>query len=90
MTRLIRTELLKLSTIRMTWGLLAVAAALSALFASLEASRAGNGNSGVPPITTATGLLTVTTVTGFGMLEIGWPLDDGWWRQCRRSFWSAF
>ena len=34
----------------------------------LEASRAGNGNSGVPPITTATGLLTVTTVTGFGML----------------------
>ena len=68
MTRLIRTELLKLSTIRMTWGLLAVAAALSALFASLEASRAGNGNSGVPPITTATGLLTVTTVTGFGML----------------------
>jgi ABC-2 type transport system permease protein len=68
MTRLIRTELLKLSTIRMTWGLLAAAAALSALFASLEASRAGNGNSGVPPITTATGLLTVTTVTGFGLL----------------------
>ena len=68
MTRLIRTELLKLSTIRVTWGLLAGAAALSALFASLEASRAGQGNSGVPPITTATGLLTVTTVTGFGML----------------------
>jgi ABC-type transport system involved in multi-copper enzyme maturation permease subunit len=68
MTRPIRTELLKLSTIRMTWGLLAAAAGLSALFASLEASRAGNGNSGVPPITTATGLLTVTTVTGFGML----------------------
>jgi ABC-2 type transport system permease protein len=68
MTRLIRTELLKLSTIRVTWGLLAAAAGLSALFASLEASRAGNGNSGVPPITTATGLLTVTTVTGFGML----------------------
>src|SRR6201996_1351940 len=68
MTRLIRTELLKLSTIRVTWGLLAGAAALSALFASLEASRAGQTNSGVPPITTATGLLTVTTVTGFGLL----------------------
>jgi ABC-2 type transport system permease protein len=68
MTRLVRTELLKLSTIRVTWGLLAVAAGMTALFASLEASRAGNGSSGVPPITTATGLLTVTTVTGFGML----------------------
>src|ERR1700744_4225745 len=71
MTRLIRTELLKLSTIRMTCGLLAFAAALSALFASLEASRAGNGDSGVPPVTTATGLLTVTTVTGFGVLLAG-------------------
>jgi ABC-2 type transport system permease protein len=68
MTRQIRTELLKLSTIRVTWGLLAGAAGLSALFASLEASRAGHGSSGVPAITTATGLLTVTTVTGFGML----------------------
>jgi ABC-2 type transport system permease protein len=68
MTRLIRTELLKLSTVRVTWALLAGAAGLSALFASLEAYRAGNGNSGVAPITTAAGLLTVTTVTGFGML----------------------
>jgi ABC-type transport system involved in multi-copper enzyme maturation permease subunit len=68
MTRLIRTELLKLSTVRVTWGLLAGAAALSALFASLEAYRAGNGSSGVAAITTASGLLTVTTVTGFGML----------------------
>jgi ABC-2 type transport system permease protein len=68
MTRLIRAELLKLSTIRVTWALLAGAAGLSALFASLEAYRAGNGNSGVAPITTAAGLLTVTTVTGFGML----------------------
>jgi ABC-2 type transport system permease protein len=68
MTRLIRTELLKLSTVRVTWGLLAGAAGLSALFASVEASRAGDGSSGVPAITTATGLLTVTTVTGFGML----------------------
>jgi ABC-type transport system involved in multi-copper enzyme maturation permease subunit len=68
MTRLIRAELLKLSTIRATWALLAGAAGLSALFASLQASRAGQGGSDVPPITTAPGLLTVTTVTGFGML----------------------
>ncbi|MBV9793934.1 MAG: hypothetical protein JO016_08335 [Actinobacteria bacterium] len=68
MTRLIRTELLKLSTVRVTWILLAVAAGLSALFSTLEAYRAGNGSSGVAPITTAPGLLTVTTVTGFGML----------------------
>jgi ABC-type transport system involved in multi-copper enzyme maturation permease subunit len=68
MTRLIRAELLKLSTIRVTWALLAGAGGLSALFASLEAYRAGAAGSGVPPIGTVTGLTTVTTVTGFGML----------------------
>jgi len=68
MTRLIRAELLKLSTIRVTWALLAGAAGLSALFATLEAYRAGHAGSGVAPISTAAGLTTVTTVTGFGML----------------------
>jgi ABC-2 type transport system permease protein len=66
--RLVPTELLKLRTMRVTYGLLATAAALSALFASLEASRAGAAGTGVPAISTATGLLTVTTVTGFAML----------------------
>jgi ABC-2 type transport system permease protein len=68
MTRLVRTELLKLATMRLTYGLLAVAAALSALFSVLENYQAGAAGSGVPPISTADGLRTVTTVTGFAML----------------------
>jgi ABC-2 type transport system permease protein len=68
MTRLVRTELLKLATMRLTYGLLAVAAALSALFSLLENNEAGRAGSGVPPISTADGLRTVTTVTGFAML----------------------
>jgi ABC-2 type transport system permease protein len=68
MTRLVRTELLKLATMRLTYGLLAVAAALSALFSLLENNQAGTAGSGVPPISTADGLRTVTTVTGFAML----------------------
>jgi ABC-type transport system involved in multi-copper enzyme maturation permease subunit len=68
MTRLVATELLKLRTMRMSYGLLAVAAALTALFATLEGSNAGTPGSGVAPISTASGLSTVTTVTGFAML----------------------
>jgi ABC-type transport system involved in multi-copper enzyme maturation permease subunit len=68
MIRLIRAELLKLLTIRLTYGLLAVAAAITALFATLEASRAGSPNTGVAPLSTASGLSTATTVTGFAML----------------------
>jgi ABC-2 type transport system permease protein len=67
-SRLIRTELLKLRTMRLTYGLLAVAAALSALFALLENNRAGKAQAGVPSLSTAAGLDTVTTVTGFAML----------------------
>ncbi|HUY50270.1 MAG TPA: hypothetical protein VMV92_31955 [Streptosporangiaceae bacterium] len=68
MTRLIRTELLKLATMRLTYGLLAIAAALTALFSLLENNQAGSSGTGVPPISTAEGLRTVTTVTGFAML----------------------
>jgi ABC-type transport system involved in multi-copper enzyme maturation permease subunit len=68
MTRLIRSELLKLTTMRLTYGLLAVAAALTALFSLLENDRAGASGTGVPPIFTPDGLITVTTVTGFAML----------------------
>jgi ABC-type transport system involved in multi-copper enzyme maturation permease subunit len=68
MSRLVRTELLKLSTVRVSYGLLITAAALTALFSSLEGARAGNGTSGVAPVSTAAGLTTVTTVTGFAML----------------------
>jgi ABC-2 type transport system permease protein len=60
MTRLIRVELLKLRTTRLTYGLLATAAALTALFAVIEAARAGSGN-GIGPLSTASGLNAVIT-----------------------------
>jgi len=68
MIRLARIEWLKLRTVRTGFGLLATSAALTALFASLEASRAGNGKNGVAPLFTASGLGTVTTVTGWSMI----------------------
>jgi ABC-2 type transport system permease protein len=68
MTRLIRIEWLKLRTMRTGYGLLATATALTALFAALEASRAGNSTSGVASLNTSSGLQTVTTVTGWSMM----------------------
>jgi ABC-type transport system involved in multi-copper enzyme maturation permease subunit len=68
MIALVKAEFLKLRTTRAGYGLLATAAALCALFASLEAGRAGNGRSGVPPLRTVAGFTTVSTVTGFAML----------------------
>jgi ABC-2 type transport system permease protein len=59
MTRLIRVELFKLRTTRLTFGLLATAVGLSALFSILEASRAGTN--GVAPLSTAAGLNSVIT-----------------------------
>jgi len=60
MTRLIRVELLKLRTTRLTYGLLATAAALTGVFAVIEAARAGSGN-GIGPLSTASGLNAVIT-----------------------------
>lgn len=68
MTRLVKIELLKLTTVRVGYGVLAVSAALTALFASLEASRAGSAGTAVAPLFTASGLSTVTTVTGWSMM----------------------
>lgn len=68
MSRVLRSEVLKLRTMRVTFGLLVTAVALTCLFASLEASRAGHARSGVAPLSTASGLATVTTVTGFSIL----------------------
>jgi ABC-2 type transport system permease protein len=55
MIRLIRVELLKLRTTRLTYGLLATAAGLTALFCLLEASRVGAGKD-IPSLNTASGL----------------------------------
>jgi ABC-2 type transport system permease protein len=54
MIRLIRTELLKLRTTRLSYGMLATAAGLTVLFSVIEASRAGTAN-GVAPLYTASG-----------------------------------
>jgi ABC-type transport system involved in multi-copper enzyme maturation permease subunit len=65
MNRLIRIELFKLSTIRTTYGLALAGAAITALFASLEASGAGHR---VARISTAAGQSTVSTATGIAMV----------------------
>jgi ABC-2 type transport system permease protein len=58
MTRLIRVELLKLRTTRLSYGLLATGTGLTVLFSLLEALRSGPGKS-VGPLYTASGLNTV-------------------------------
>jgi ABC-type transport system involved in multi-copper enzyme maturation permease subunit len=60
MTRLIRVELLKIRTVRMTWGLLAAAAGLTVLFSVLEATFSGGGSK-VASLSTASGLNSVIT-----------------------------
>ena len=77
MTRLIRAELLKLATTRLTYGLAITAAGLTALFSLLENNRAGVSGTGVPSISTPDGLSTVTTVTGFAMLFAAVLQHDG-------------
>jgi ABC-2 type transport system permease protein len=66
MSRLVRIELFKIRTARLTYGLLGTAAALSALLTLLRATRAGRGMS--HPLDTAAGLTTVLTVVGFALL----------------------
>lgn len=70
MTRMLRAEFLKLTTSRLTYGLLATATGLSALLALLAASRAGVGNTAraLPPLSTAAGLSAATTTTGLALL----------------------
>jgi ABC-2 type transport system permease protein len=67
MTRSIRIELVKLSTVRLSYGLLAAAALLTALFSVLEAARAGVGKP-VPPLSTFDGLSTIVTGGVWGLL----------------------
>jgi ABC-type transport system involved in multi-copper enzyme maturation permease subunit len=67
MIRLIRVELLKIRTTRTSYGLLATAAGLIALFSVLEASRAGT-ESGVGPLDTASGLNAVITAGIWALL----------------------
>ena len=68
MTGVIPAELAKLRTMRMSWGLLATGAGLSALFAILEASRAGSTGSGIGPLNTASGFNAIVTGGIWGLL----------------------
>jgi ABC-2 type transport system permease protein len=56
---LIRVELLKLRTVRLSYGLLAASLVLTALFSILESTRAGTKPA--PPLSTAAGLDNVIT-----------------------------
>jgi ABC-type transport system involved in multi-copper enzyme maturation permease subunit len=67
MTRLIRVELLKLRTIRLSYGLLATAVGLTTLFAVLEATR-GVAAKAAAPLSTASGLTSVITLGSWAML----------------------
>ena len=67
MIRPIRVELLKLRTTRLSYGLLATAAGLTALFSVIEAARAGSVK-GVEPLYTAAGLDTVLAGGVFALI----------------------
>ena len=71
MIRLVRVETLKLRVTRLSYGLLATGAGLTALFAVLEASRAGTGKGGVPPLDTVSGFDSVITGGIWSMLLAG-------------------
>ena len=66
MTRLILIELRKLATTRLSYGLLAAAVGVSALFAVVF--QAAKGGSHSAPISTAAGLDRITTDTAFALL----------------------
>src|ERR1035438_8274867 len=67
---IIRAELLKLRTVRLTYGLILTVAALTALFAVIESSVAGkiSGTYAVAPLATVAGQTTVTTLTSWSMI----------------------
>jgi ABC-2 type transport system permease protein len=69
--RLIRVEMLKLRVTRLSYGLLATGAGLTALFAVLEADRAGTGKGGVAPLDTVSGFNSVITGGVWAMLLAG-------------------
>jgi ABC-2 type transport system permease protein len=58
MNRLIRVELLKIRTTRLSYGLLATGAGLTALFSVLEAAQSGPGKA-VAPLDTASGFTSL-------------------------------
>lgn len=69
MIRQIRIELLKLRTTRLSYGLLATGAGITALFAVLEAARAGGRGANTPAsLSTADGFSSVISAGIWGLL----------------------
>jgi ABC-2 type transport system permease protein len=71
MIRQVQIELLKLRTVRSTYGLLAAAAVLCAGDAALISAQAGSGQ--LAPLYTASGLRDTISTIGFAML-VSWVL----------------
>lgn len=67
MIRLVRVELLKLVSTRMTYGLLAFSVGLTALWNTLEAARAGTSG-GIAPLDTYGGLRSIVTGGVWGLI----------------------
>ncbi|HVT70436.1 MAG TPA: hypothetical protein VHF26_22005 [Trebonia sp.] len=67
MTRLVRIELLKLTSVRLGYGLLAASAGLTALWTILMASRAGQ-SSGGPALDTFAGQQSIITGGAWGLI----------------------
>jgi len=68
MTRTLRSEFLKLFTIRVPWYLIAAASALTALIAYFTATRAGADHMAIPSLNTLAGQTRVFTSSQFGLL----------------------
>lgn len=67
LARLIRIEWLKLTSVRLSYGLLAVSAGLTLLWTTLQASQAGKP-SGPAPLGTASGQTAVITGGAWGLI----------------------
>jgi ABC-2 type transport system permease protein len=69
LVRLVRVELLKIRTTRLSYGLLATGAAITALFAVLQSTRAGSGAPNTPvSLSTPAGLGQVITAGVWALL----------------------
>jgi ABC-2 type transport system permease protein len=78
---LTRVELLKLRTVRLSYGLLAAVVGLTALFSVIESTRAGT--KGLPPLSTAAGVDNVITGGVWSMIFaaiLGATLSSGEFR----------
>jgi ABC-2 type transport system permease protein len=66
----VRTELRKLRTTRMTWGLVGLAGVLTLLVTIVESAKEGGttGSISIPPLSSVAGLRDILTNTGFAIL----------------------